>query len=360
MGTIQKRRRADGSFGHTAIVRIKQKGKVIYSETKTFESAPNAKAWMKGREVELEKPGALEIARAAENDPFLREIIDRYINELEKKVGKTKTQVLRTIKSMPIAEMKASAIKSSDYVVFAQSLDVKPQTRMNYMSHLGAVVSIAQAAWHYPLGEQQFKDALKVARKLGVTKKGGSRSRRPTLAELDKLLTHFGAIRHKRKDSVPMQKIVAFAIFSTRRQEEITRITWSDLDEKHSAAIVRDMKNPGEKEGNDVEVDLPPEALKIIQSMPKREAEIFPYSTDAISASFTRACKFLGIDDLHFHDLRHDGISRLFEMDWTVPKVAKVSGHRSWSSLQRYTHIRKTGDKYENWPWLKKLLAVGN
>lgn len=39
-----------------------------------------------------------------------------------------------------------------------------------------------------------------------------------------------------------MQKIVAFAIFSTRRQEEITRITWADLDEKHSAVIVRDMK----------------------------------------------------------------------------------------------------------------------
>lgn len=26
-----------------------------------------------------------------------------------------------------------------------------------------------------------------------------------------------------------------------------------------------------------------------------------------------------GIVDLHFHDLRHEGVSRLFEMDWTYP-----------------------------------------
>jgi integrase len=76
---------------------------------------------------------------------------------------------------------------------------------------------------------------------------------------------------------------------------------------------------------------------------------IFPYNTDAISAAFTRACKLLGIEDLRFHDLRHDGISRLFEMGWNIPQVAVVSGHRSWQSLKRYTHIRQRGDKYADW-----------
>ena len=56
--------------------------------------------------------------------------------------------------------------------------------------------------------------------------------------------------------------------------------------------------------------------------MPRRDDRIFPYSTDAISAAFTRACKVLGIEDLHFHDLRHEGVSRLFEMGWTIPQVA--------------------------------------
>ena len=101
--------------------------------------------------------------------------------------------------------------------------------------------------------------------------------------------------------------------------------------------------------------DLPTEALRIIKSMPRVAPEIFPYSTDAINAAFTRACQFLAIDDLHFHDLRHDGVSRLFEMGATIPQAASVSGHRSWSSLKRYAHLRQTGDKYAGWPWLDMI-----
>jgi integrase len=146
-----------------------------------------------------------------------------------------------------------------------------------------------------------------------------------------------------------MQKIVAYAIFSTRRQEEITRGEWRDFDK--TRILVRDMKHPGDKEGNDTWCDLPPEAAAIIESMPKSGTYIFPYSTDAISAAFTRACKFLGIEDLVFHDLRHEGVSRLFEMGWNIPHVAAVSGHRNWQSLKRYTHLRQVGDKYATWKW---------
>jgi integrase len=152
-----------------------------------------------------------------------------------------------------------------------------------------------------------------------------------------------------------MQKIIGFAIFSTRRLEEITRVDWPGLEAKASRVLVRDMKNPGEKIGNDVWCDLPQEALRIIQSMPRTANEIFPYSTDAIGAAFTRACHFLGIKDLHFHDLRHDGVSRLFETGLSIPRVASVSGHRPWSSLKRYIHLRQTGDKYRGWQWLKEL-----
>jgi len=76
------------------------------------------------------------------------------------------------------------------------------------------------------------------------------------------------------------------------------------------------------------------------------------WATTTISAAFTRACQFLEIDDLHFHDLRHEGISRLFEMGKTIPQVAAVSGHRTWNSLKRYTHLRQAGDKYAGWKWL--------
>jgi integrase len=114
------------------------------------------------------------------------------------------------------------------------------------------------------------------------------------------------------------------------------------------------MKHPGQKIGNDVWCDLPAEAMAVIETMPRDDARIFPYSPGAITANFTRACKVLGIDDLHFHDLRHEGVTRLFEVGLNIPHVAAVSGHRSWSSLKRYTHLRQVGDRYAEWEWTPK------
>jgi integrase len=159
-----------------------------------------------------------------------------------------------------------------------------------------------------------------------------------------------------RPSSLPMQKIVAFAIFSTRRQEEITLLRWEDLDQDR--ILVRDMKHPGDKKGNNVYCELTLEALAIIKSMERTKERIFPFSADAISAAFTRACKFLGIQDLRFHDLRHEGISRLFEMGKTIPQVAAVSGHRSWTSLKRYTHMRLSDDKYKTWTWKAVVTSI--
>lgn len=342
---------------------MRRKGKVIHRESQTFETKPAAARWMKEREVELAKPGAVE--RANIDHPPLSVAIDRYVDESLRKIGRTKAQVLESIKCYPIADKKCDEITSDDLVAFAKALLAgrAPQTVANYMSHLQSVFAVSRPAWGYPLDVQQMKDALVVTRRLGITSKSKQRDRRPTLPELERIMIYFVARSIRSPEAAPMHRIVPFAIFSTRRQEEITRIRWTDLDEKHSRVLVRDMKNPGEKIGNDVWCDLPPEAMKVIKAMPKTHAEIFPYTTDAISAGFTRACLYLGVNTedmpdekrLHFHDLRHDGISRLFELGWNIPHVATVSGHRSWQSLKRYTHIRQSGDKYAGWPWLEKV-----
>jgi integrase len=358
MGTVIPRRRKDGSLAYMAQVALMREGRSI-RETKTFDRKAAATAWIEKRERELSKPGALEKAVSQRHQPTLADTIDRYTAESLKEIGRTKAQVLRAIKRYPIASKPCADITSPDIVEFAQTLaaKVQPQTVGNYLSHLGSVFAIAQPAWGYPLNLQAIKDAFTVANRLGLTSKSQARDRRPTLDELNRIMAYFGDVRRRRPSSVPMQKIVAFAIFSTRRQEEITRIRWDDLDEVGKRVLVRDMKNPGQKIGNDVWCDLPEPALRIVQAMPRRSDQIFPYSTDAIGAAFTRACAFLGIENLHFHDLRHDGVSRLFEMGLNIPHVAAVSGHRSWQSLKRYTHLRQTGNKYAGWPWLERVLA---
>ncbi|MER9247590.1 site-specific integrase [Mesorhizobium sp. M0590] len=358
MGTIIPRKRRDGSTAYQAQLLIKRAGKILHREGRTFDRKQAAAAWLEKREIELAKPSALERIKAT--DPTLASVIDQYTEESIKQIGRTKAQVLRAIKTYDIANKPCSEITSADIVSFANQLvaSVTPQTVGNYMSHLGSVFAIARPAWGYALDPTAMKDAFLVTRRLGVSSKSKERSRRPTLQELDKLMAHFGERQHRRPRSNPMQKIIAFAIFSTRRLEEITRLRWDDLDIKGRRVMVRDMKNPGEKIGNNIWVDLPREALQVIKSMPRIADEIFPFGTDAIGASFTRACQLLGIVDLHFHDLRHDGVSRLFEIGLNIPQVASVSGHKSWSSLKRYTHLRQTGDKFAKWKWLNLATAT--
>ena len=78
MGTIVQRKRNDGSIGYMAQVRVKQKGKVVHAETKTFDRKQAATAWVARRETELREPGALERIKA--HDPTLADVIDRYID----------------------------------------------------------------------------------------------------------------------------------------------------------------------------------------------------------------------------------------------------------------------------------------
>ncbi|ADP70996.1 integrase family protein [Rhodomicrobium vannielii ATCC 17100] len=356
MGTILPRKRKDGSIGYIAQIFIKREGK-RHREARTFDRKQAAAAWIKKRETEISRSDALFGVSQTKRNALLRDAINRYVAESRKEIGRTKAQVLNAIKTFDIADMPCADIRSQDIVEFATMLSSgrTPQTVANYLSHLSAVFRIANPAWGYALDPQAMKNAFVVTTNLGLTGKSRARDRRPTIAELHLILDHFTKQRRRAPQAAPMAAIAVFALFSTRRQEEIVRIQWKDLDRDSKRVLVRDMKHPGEKIGNDVWVDIPDHAFRVIEAMPRKDERIFPYSTDAVSSAFTRAGKLLGIDDLNFHDLRHEGVSRLFEMGWSIPRVAAVSGHRSWQSLKRYTHLRQAGDKYEEWPWLDRV-----
>lgn len=360
MGSIAPRKRKDGTTSFTAQIVLKKDGAVVHREARTFDRRPAATIWMEKREKELRAPGGIE--RAKHRGATLAEAIDKYVDQSVKEIGRTKAQVLRTIKGFAIADKPAGEIGSDDLVAFAQELAAggrTPATVGNYMSHLSAVYAVAQPAWKIPLDRQAMKDAQAVLHRLGSTGKSLKRNRRPTLDELDRLLTYFLKARAHRPTMMPMAHIVTFAMFSTRREAEIGRLMRADLDRAGSRVLIRDMKHPGDKIGNDQWCELPPEAIRIIDALPASEdGRLMPFGADGITLNFTRACQMLGIEDLRFHDLRHEGISRQFEMGKTIPQVAYVSGHRQWSSLSRYTHLRATGDKYDSWQWLDRLAPL--
>lgn len=361
MGTITVRKRRDGSTGYTAQIRIMQKGVTVYQESQTFDRKATAQAWIKRVETEMSVPGAIE--KANRSGVTVKEMIDRYLLEYEKlrPLGKTKRATLKAIGETWLGKLEDREITSQKLVEYADRRmtddGIQAQTVGNDLAHLGAVLSVARPAWGYDIDPMAMPDARKVLRKMGAVTRSKERNRRPTLEELEKLFQYFGEMRDRRKQEIDMVRVTAFALFSTRRQEEITRIKWNALDEQRQMVLITDMKNPGQKYGNDVWCHVPDEAWRIMMSMPKVAEDVFPYNSRSISASFTRACHFLEIDDLHFHDLRHDGVSRLFEMGWDIPKVASVSGHRDWNSMRRYTHLKGNGDPYENWSWLETIVT---
>lgn len=360
MGSITVRKRKDGSVAYNAQIRIMQKGVTVYQESQTFDRKATAQAWIKRVESEMSVPGAIE--KSKRSGVTVREMIDLYLLEYEKfrPLGKTKRATLTAMGKTWLGEVEDKDITSQKLVEYAnwrmEQDGIQAQTVGNDLAHFGAVLSVARPAWGYDIDPMAMPDARRVLRKMGAVTRSRERTRRPTLSELDHIFEHFCSVRDRRKQEIDMVRVTGFALFSTRRQEEITRIRWDSIDEAGQRVLITDMKNPGQKYGNDVWCHVPDEAWKILKSMPKVADEVFPYNARSISASFTRACLFLGIDDLHFHDLRHEGVSRLFEMGWDIPKVAAVSGHRDWNSMRRYTHLKGNGDPYIAWPWLEKIV----
>ena len=76
---------------------------------------------------------------------------------------------------------------------------------------------------------------------LGLVGKGNERDRRPNEEEIDALLRHF---RSKNVPSMPVQRIIRFAIATTMRQDEICRVEWSDVNARTRTLLIRDRKDP--------------------------------------------------------------------------------------------------------------------
>lgn len=87
-------------------------------------------------------------------------------------------------------------------------------------------------------------------------------------------------------------------------------------------------------------VPLLGEAWDIVMRQERVSKYIFPYNSKSISAAFIKVREKIGIDDLHYHDLKREGASRLFEAGFSIEEVAQVTGHKNLNTLwQVYTEL---------------------
>lgn len=135
-----------------------------------------------------------------------------------------------------------------------------------------------------------------------------------------------------------LYSIVVVALESAMRQGEILNLQWEHLNLKTRIAHLSETKN-----GTKRDVPLSARARDaIIRLGVKNKGKVFGgYTADGLKSTWRFALKKLGIENLHFHDLRHEAISRLFELGTLdMMEVAAISGHKSLSMLKRYTHLR--------------------
>ena len=121
-------------------------------------------------------------------------------------------------------------------------------------------------------------------------------------------------------------------------------LRWVDVDLDNGFASLYDTKN-----GEDRRVPLTKAARGVLSRLPSQNERVFPISANCVRQAWERARSKAGIIELRFHDLRHEAVSRFFEMGMSVPEVALISGHKDVRQLFRYTHLNPTNvfEKYE-------------
>ena len=363
MGTITQRKLVDGSIRYRAEIRINRKDLPIYKESKTFGSKKVAAIWLAKREAEIEENPEILFGQEDVIDLTLSNAISKYLAEVGAEYGRTKTYSLKLIQKFPIARHVITKIKSThiaEHVALRKKgiedlgLDpVASSTLQHELLHIRGVLSHAAVMWDIDIDLNAFDKATAQLRKTRQISSSQKRDRLPTNDELMALTKYFVQKWRNPNYSYPMHLIIWFAIYSCRREAEITRMELIDFDRHNNSWKIRDLKNPTGSKGNHKEFNVLPQCKKIIELLLETEVRarmlkrgygdeyLIPLSPKTIGGEFRKACKLLGIDDLRFHDLRHDGCTRLAEQGFTIPQIQQVSLHDSWGSLERYVSVKR-------------------
>src|SRR5690606_25287388 len=124
-----------------------------------------------------------------------------------------------------------------------------------------------------------------------------------------------------------------FAIETAMRAGEICMLTKNLIDANAAVAHLPDTKNSYPRD-----VPLSPKAIELLKKLPEPEhddAPLFQLTAQTLDANFRKYCRRTNIDDLHFHDTRHEAITRLAsKLD--VLDLARVTGHRDLKQLLIY------------------------
>jgi integrase len=308
----------------------------------TFDSKREARDWgadMESRARHVAVSGYAPPPKGA----TLADLIDKYNETVAKVPGKTKEATLAMLRDRlgKVRLSSLSALTLRDFIDGRVKDGAGGVTIAADLSFLSAVLKWGRHARQLDLPAHLALEARESLRHRGLKTRSQERSREPTDDELARLYAYWRANGRQR---IPMETVCRFALASAMRQDEICSLQVENVDSAARTVVIRDRKDPKNKHGNDQVVPLLPDAWALVAPLiaDRGEGSIFGVRAASVSTAFTRACQALSppIEDLHFHDLRHRATAELFRMGLDIPKVALITGHKTWAMLRRYTDIK--------------------
>lgn len=333
MPTIRERA---GRF--QAVVRVKMHGTLAHQESRTFDTKKLASDWGKRVEARIKKEG---VTGRRLSQTTLGDLLTKYRTAREEvhPVRRAMAHEFDQLGTL-LGTWKLDTLTAEMFTDFARKRRVAGAGGATVLHNLATVRSVLNAAkpmFGMDVTGESVSAAIAALGRSGHVSKSNTRDRRVSQAEIEALCTEFERIAGNPSTIIPMARIVRLAVALPRRLGELAALKWVDVEDI-GVATLRGTKHPTKPRTE--RVPVPPAAQAIIKSLPRIDACVLPYKSESVSAAFQRACIRLKIEDMHFHDLRHEGISRLFEAGLGIEEVALISGHQSWNMLKRYTHIK--------------------
>lgn len=246
----------------------------------------------------------------------LAEALARYAIEVTptKKGAQQERNRIAAWRRDPLAAQALTAITTADLAAWRNAKQAEgraPSTIRNALTILSQVYVTAASDWGLA--------AANPVASLRLPRQRPARDRRPEAGELERVTAA----------DPGLGPWITLAVETAMRLSELVRVAGADI----TGPVVRlqDTKNGR------------PRAVPLSTRARAALAALTPLSASQLEHRWRRACRRAEVRDLHFHDLRHEAVSRLFERGLTAEEVMAVSGHRTYSMLARYTHLRVDG-----------------
>lgn len=314
--------------------RVTRKG--MPTAVKTFDGKADAEKW--ARAVSRELDLGSYIPRTEAEDTTLAQLVERYLADVVPKFRGAHTEKVRLATlTNQLGRLKLTAITSSAVARYrdARMQRASGSTVLRELQTLSAMLGHARREWGIPIPNAVT----------GVRKPQPNRARDRRLdAEEERRLMDALAYKGRRANGEWgkgarnhwVKPLVQLALATAMRRGELLSLEWRNVDLTRRTALL-----PITKNGDSRSVPLSTTAVAVLAELPRSmTGRVFPISAEALKCAWVRACASAEITDLHFHDLRHEAISRMAERLPNVIELARVTGHRDLKMLARYYHPR--------------------